>query len=270
MPAPDAPRGFVRPDGLPIADTLANLLDDHRQYYAANLTEMGKAPANFQTWTGSTTDGKSSTDDCGGWARSDPAAAAEIGQIAGGPNFANLGRLGCDATNSLMCVEVNYTTPLAAPTPQAGKLAFVSAAAFTPSSGLAAANALCSAEKSGAIALLATSTRSAKSLLTGSYVRADGVPIDFYGPFGDVDEATGIWQHADGSYVKPTAEQTPARVWAGSQVFNSTPVPAMHDCGDWSSASGTGDVGFIEAGQPAWGGNKANCSTPLPVYCVQP
>jgi hypothetical protein len=167
----------------------------------------------------------------------------------------------------LTCVQVNYAKPLDAPAPSSGKLVFVSKATFTPGTGLASADTLCDNEKAGAKALLATSTRSASSLLSGSYVRADGVPIDL----GNMMTASrsGIWVHADGSYVQPV-ETSAVLVWNGSQNFNSMPVQMAHTCGNWASTNGIGDVGFTVAGTPAWGIVKQSCATALPLYCYEP
>src|SRR5262249_5152615 len=269
-------RGFTRTDGLPIADTISDLLDEHRIWYAADLTDGNKPSMDNQAWTGSTVYGQASTDDCAGWTRGDAAAAAQIGQVHGGPNLANVGRVGCDAMNVLFCFETDRDEPLPAPQKQTGKLVFLSMGGFMPTMGLAGADDICNAEKPGGtsgpgqfVALLATSTRSAKSLLTGTYVRADGIAIDFFGPFGDASLTTGVWVHGDGSYAVAPREESPIRIWNGSQAFGAVPVPAAHTCGDWSVSTGMGDIGFASAGAPAWGANKANCTAALSLYCAE-
>jgi hypothetical protein len=267
-------RGFARVDGLPIADTQMDLLETHKMWYAANLTEAGKAATMGTFWSGSSATGHAGTDDCSGWTRSDNAAAGQVGQIAGAANFANVNRVGCDNMNPLMCVEVDSLSAITPPTPMTGKLAFLSKGTFTPSQGLDAANALCNGEKPAAvsgpvIALLATSGHSAKSLLTGSYVRADGIPLAFYGGFGDSSEPTGIWVHGDGSYAEPAGDQTPIRIWTGSGIFGNVPVGTGHNCGDWTPGAGMGDIGFPIAGAGAWSGKTALCGQALQLYCVE-
>jgi hypothetical protein len=150
----------------------------------------------------------------------------------------------------------------------------LSKGSFTPSSGLSAAYTLCDGEKPASVtgpvvALLATSARSAKSLVAGSYVRADGITIDVSGAFGDLADSAGIWVHADGSYAAPPIDGTPLRVWNGAQGFAAAPPVVGHTCGDWSATAGMGDVGYVTAGALAWGAAKASCSTPLPIYCVE-
>jgi hypothetical protein len=280
-------RGFVRPDGLPIADTVADLLDTHRVWYAANLTETGVPTTQMfaQIWTGSTADGMAASATCGDWIKNTTTVFGNVGFAESGPAFSHaLQSDSCSGKLPLYCVEVDHTDPLPAPPPVPGKLAFLSSGTFTPSMGLAAANALCDGEKPASatgtvVALLATSSRSAKSLLTGAaYVRPDGIPINSirgfvlggmtFGTFGTKIEPSGIWQHGDGSYALPEGGGRDL-VWNGAAVFDGMPQAPGHTCGDWSLATGFGDVGRASAGAEAWGNTMGPCDAPLPVYCIE-
>ncbi|HEX9491914.1 MAG TPA: hypothetical protein VGA33_01510, partial [Thermoanaerobaculia bacterium] len=76
---------------------------------------------------------------------------------------------------------------------------------------------------------------------------------------------SGIWQHANGSYVTGIDN-----VWTGS----STPsVTGTHTCTDWStnSAATTGSFGTSnELDVFWWDGFSIACSNSFSVYCLEP
>jgi hypothetical protein len=261
-------RGFVRPDGLPVADTVDDLLVLHRMWYAADLTETGVVSPNGNAWTGSNFTGDGGTSDCGGWIKSDAGTAGDVGMVHASANFANTSSVGCDEMLPLICVQTSRVQQLDSPPPSSGKLVFLSTGKFTPSQGLSAANAICAGETppqatGPVVALLATSSRSAKSLLAiDTYVRPDGIPIDAFG-----DSASAGWVHHDGSYAAPEPG-LPLAVWNGSQVLGATPMADNHTCGDWSTTQGMGDASFPNAGE-VWGTFKAACTRPLALYCIE-
>jgi hypothetical protein len=238
-------RGWVRPDGLPVANLADDLAHTHL-LYPPRLDEFGDdLGGDTLIWTGSdTTSGwHSSWGTCEEWTSDAGDAAQGWGQQAegfsthGGANCASLRRLACLGTD-------RFESVVAAPTPGA-RLAFVSSQSLIPGGGLAAADAICQQDADDAgfdgsfRALLATSTASALSRFntTGApWARPDGAMIvtraeDLAG----AELLTAITRRAEGAPVLGF------NAWATADID----VPATSTCGDWTTTSGTGSTGSI-------------------------
>jgi centrosomal CEP192-like protein len=112
------------------------------------------------------------------------------------------------------CFDVSHITTLTV-TPASGRIAFVSRESFATMLGLSSADTLCHSEATAGglsnptqfLAMLSTSTASAASrfdlsAMSPSYVRPDGIEIaDAPTIAAGSTLDSGIWQHADGSYV---------------------------------------------------------------------
>ncbi|MDD5307455.1 MAG: hypothetical protein PHU25_09060 [Deltaproteobacteria bacterium] len=244
-------RGWVRTDGLPFADEVSDLTAGVI-WYPPRLDELGNEvdPLTFVS-TGTSPDGTAHADLlCNDWTYADAGVAgdagvtgdAEIGSAYGGTDiWTNWGNAACDIPRALYCFGIGNDTPVA-PQPQSGRIAFVSAAAFMPGGGLAAADARCQAEAAAASlagtfrALLAAGSASAASRFSAAgaaWVRRDGVPVAssaaaFLG--GELPVAA-IALAADGkTYLGNTG------VWSGAAAVDETPGADM-TCSDWTAAT---------------------------------
>jgi hypothetical protein len=99
------------------------------------------------------------------------------------------------------------------------------------------------------------------------YVRPDGIEIaDAPTIAAGSTLDSGIWQHADGSYVTEFAAAT----WTGSAAPNVVgTLPAT--CQDWMTTNGadTGSEGVSNVTDVWWNsGMSTSCAEPLSVYCL--
>jgi hypothetical protein len=226
-------RGWVRSDGSPFADTVADLqsakifnppcLDETgSQIGAAERVAVGVPNTVF---------------DCAHY--TDPTLRVETGDpyfVSG--TWQDGGNLSCSQALHVYCFGMTNDAPLVV-TPQAGRRAFVSVQSFTPGGGLAAADAVCASDAQLAglsgtfLALLATSTAgaTARFSLTGpTWVRMDGIPI---APT-PLAFATNQWTTA----IAVTA----AGAYVDVEVFGAFSLSAassqMSTCNDWTDATG--------------------------------
>jgi hypothetical protein len=106
------------------------------------------------------------------------------------------------------------------------------------------------------------------SATSAVYLRPDGIEIaDAPTLAAGATLNSGIWQHADGTYVTEFA----AAVWTGSttpNVVGSLPVT----CEDWTATSGseTGSVGVSNVTDTWWNSAATtSCVESLPVFCLE-
>jgi hypothetical protein len=286
-------RGFVRLDGLPLGDTVADLFVDHRLYYPVLLDENGDRPwlGGRAAWVGQVRDSFGLT--CGDWTSNDiegPQGAA--GAVGGGPGiwldgyFANCsygpGNPG-GFHLGLYCFMVDHTAPVAAPVAPAGaKRIYATRDSFTPGGGIAAADQLCADRRPpgvGAVkALLATTQAPASARLApaATYVRPDGVVVgtgaELVAAASYAQLHAGVWQLADGSY-----DDANRSAWTGSGPSYDeldTAATVGSSCNDWTdgTASGSASVGMLnEIDHRFW---TQSLSVPCnegghPLYCVE-
>ena len=168
-------RGWVRVDGAPVADSSVALFQT--PWHSIAIDENGAEVAFGEVWRMNT--------GCQDWMSAQP---GDVGRrydtrrawahLSGG------GERACDTTGYLRCAEIGASVAIQ-PSFAAGRGAFTTDAAWMPSSGLAAADALCAAEavaagRSGTYrALLATTGASAISRFSDGppWVRSDGMPL---------------------------------------------------------------------------------------------
>jgi len=270
-------RGWIRPDGLPVADTAADFASG-RIFHPPRLhADASKSDPDTAVWTGSAPGGVvMGANHCTNWTAGGDGAVGF--SDAGGYNFVNGVVSNCNgAERYLLCMGVDQDAPVV-PTPKPGRLAFVSTASFDPSSGLAGADALCTSDAVAAglpggsyKALLATDAESAQSRFDSAgptWVRPDGVPIvaqpgDLFGL--TTDKLAGISLRADGSVSTSTV------VWTGANNIDSTGFGT--NCSGWTSNSGDGAFAFTSrtgSGTFWHQFDTANCAIDVyPVYCLQ-
>ena len=206
----------------------------------------------------------------------------EIGLVVSGPfGWSDAGAFPCDVTEPsgplLYCFDTSHIAPLGI-TPVTGRIGFVSTGTFDPSTGIAAADAICQSEAAAAalpnattfLSLLSTSTASAASRFNVSagsepFVRPDGIEIAAAPTLAAGTLDSGIWQNADGTYV--TAGTTLA--WTGS---TNPSTLGSHTCNNWitKSASITGSVGDSSRTDFWFNDGATACSGSSVVYCLEP
>jgi hypothetical protein len=264
-------RGFMRMDGAPIGDTIANLISG--PIWVPVVFDENGMPWLQRVWTG-TQAGGTRSNDCTNWTGvgsgffGDPYGGAVRWYYLGAAPACGCGGL------SVYCAMTDKSSSIS-PVPVAGKKIWLSQAHFASGGGLAAADAQCDGDKPAGVgaakALLATTTTPASALLGAdvTYVRPDGILVgkgaDMADPMG---LHSGIWQHSDGSYAT-TEEQ----VWSGSLGVDKTGTVAS-TCNDWMNNTGgmpfmglplfaSGDWWHVEP--PA-----ADCTQQAKLYCFEP
>jgi hypothetical protein len=222
-----ASRGWVDLTGTPIADRAIDL--DARNLNPLRVSELGTpiGGAARYAFRGNT------VDNCSDWTSNGSAQALAI-ELDG--SWLNDSFLGCsDNTVELICAETGHNTSVL-PIVEPGRIAFVTQAAWMPTGGLTAADAICQGEANAAgligdfDALLTTTTATAESRFMSSglpWQRVDGVRIT-----ATADQLVGassaaVWD----SFIARTAtnDVTDARIWYGSASAN---------CNNWLGAAG--------------------------------
>jgi hypothetical protein len=267
-------RGFIRVDGLPIADTAADL--NGRMIYPIALDEVGYGPVGKPVWTGMDGFGMRSGNDCAVW--SSTSGMGTAGFANDGPGgWMFTGPDGCDEIAGLYCFENDRTDPVPPPAAVAGKRIYLTVGGFAPGGGIAAADAFCDGEKpagAGSVkALVATTTRAASELVSPDtlYVRPDGVPVGTGRELAAGGQQfantlrTGPWQNGDGSYpfYAPFT-------FTGASSF-SAPGTAADTCDDWTSTAGNGLIGLAYSSGVEWFVTQTPfpCTGMYSLYCVE-
>jgi hypothetical protein len=176
-------RGWVRADGAPFADTIADIVSGHI-FYPPARDEYGSRLQTYLAATGTRSDGThgSSCNDL-----TNTAGLVTVGDNTGStqrwtdtyPDF-------CESNQAIYCFGIDRQVPLVITPPSPARLAFVTAAQWTSGGGLASADALCQTEASASslpngtyLAALATTSATAQSRMAAGapWVRVDGIPF---------------------------------------------------------------------------------------------
>lgn len=275
-------RGFVRPDGKPFADQVSNIAAGII-LNPLNLDESGIDVGRQSVWTGTTDAGTvNNSASCADWTIGTGISFGEQGVSTGGAGAwsDDAVETGCNSPAHIYCFDTSHVSTLSV-TPASGRIAFVSKGSFATSQGVPSADALCQSEAAAAglpnsaqfLALLATSTASAASrfdlsAMSPPYVRPDGIEIADAPTLAAGDSLnSGIWQHADGSYVTEFA----ASAWTGSTSPNVVGTLST-TCQNWSTTFGadTGSEGVSNVTDIWWNsGASTSCAVSRPVYCLE-
>jgi hypothetical protein len=272
-------RGWVRPDGSPFGDTLSGIVTSQQVLNPPALDENG-ALVSSAVWTGSDGAGSPFGMDCSGWTSPSASTNGATGTPTAGPALWLQGgnfMASCNSLLHLYCFSVDKNAALTY-THASGKRIWVSQETWVPSGGIAAAHSFCDAEKPAGVlvvkALLDTTSASATQFLTMSqtYVRPDGIVVGTGARIADPTSnlPSGIWQHADGTYVA-------GRVWTGNAGgIGSTCAAAMAHtctCDNWQPTAGaTGYFGHGGQTSSVWftiASSAAMCTNPRGLYCVE-
>lgn len=265
-------RGFVRVDGAPFADTVADLTAG-KLFSPLRVTETGTVISDVGVMTGTLAQGTVGTDTCSDWTGVGSALGGAV--RFGPPTWTSFLSISCATPRRIYCFMKTRST-VVAPSPASGKRIFLTDSTFLPGNGTP--DALCESEKpagtGSVVALLARSTAAAATLLAPAttYVRPDGTAVGtgqdlidtgFFQVGNPEFLASGAWQTASGSYVG-------GLVWTGSTNVSNVPL-ASETCNDWTTSIGNGNRGDASStGSGYWDGGTSACgANNLRLYCIE-
>lgn len=282
-------RGWIRPDGRPVADRPADLFYPNAPLAPLRIAADGSDQGPVSAWSASGNDGVYKTvangTDCNGWTSGSDTLLAWYGFANTTAEWLDRGtRWACSSQAHIYCLQVDHNTPLSVGAyAENGRRMFVSSGTFSVSSGLAGADALCAADAAsnsalnGAtfLAFLATDGSSAASRFSPSatpIIRLDGLRIaDNFSALISNDLIHPPTLRIDG-------EAYSWRVATGAATPTDSGMAAT-TCNSWSTAaSGNLTEGFSYStsrneGDRRWFGNTgstcANHSNTVPVYCLE-
>jgi hypothetical protein len=268
-------RGWVRPDGAPFTDSIADLFGG-RILFPPILTELGDEVSIESVATGTFDDGNASLS-CFDWTSAD--YVYQTGHPrAGSHGWAEHEVMSCaDPEAHLYCLGIDYRAPIQLTRRPGDRAAFISASAWDPSGGVSAADALCQEEAnlSGVLgefrAFLATTTSSATGrfdLTMMPWSRTDGVPL----VDDPVDVSLGLLSaltvQADGR-----THAGHASVWTGVLRDPSGLGTLDSTCMDWTTSSSTSmaSVGAASLTTGEWFDDldPVRCNERHRLYCFQ-
>lgn len=267
-------RGWIRRDGKPFVDTVADLITG-RLFHPLRIDETGADTTQQTVATATEPTGTLDPQDCSGL------MGGTLERIATGVSDATRDRwthngsmeAQCDAQVRLYCFGIDRHAPVV-PVPAARRLAFVSTP-WQPSGGRVAADAVCAVDAAAAglsgtfVALLAISGESAGARLPTNglpWSRVDGIPLAATTEeviAGRIDASLNLT--ADGVHLGDTL------AWTG--ITGSTLLSAAaNNCFDWTQNSGsTANAGNLVRTNDLWYRSQSgvSCSSERRLYCFE-
>jgi hypothetical protein len=267
-------RGWIRPDGSPFADTVADIAAG-RIFNPPSLDENGVRASGAVVITGTGVNGRAdAVQNCGDWTE------GATGKALAGTTDGTTGvwtaftTIACGTEAHIYCFGVDRVATVAPPTPQ-GKLAFLSDEPFAVGGGLTAADAQCQGEADAAglagafRALLASSGTAASSRVGANggvvWSRLDGVALN----------AGGAGTFFDAGTMLAPLNVTSRKNYMDARVFTGAAKPDVpgsdaQTCGNWVGGSGAivGRANYI----PWWfaTGTPTPCTEgAVDIYCFQ-
>jgi hypothetical protein len=264
-------RGWVRTDGVPVADRLDELLARGPRVPIAvseNMTSFATASPAFVR-TGTTLAGPAPNRNCNDWSTTDAGTFGLSGElVAGGNEFTHVAERDCSEAQRLLCFErgKQVEVPASAATLP---IVFVTSGTWLPNGGFAGADSLCTMEASGSLPgrtfrAVITDEGSLSARFPGQastvFARPDGVVVGTVLAPG-TPRSTFINVTASG------AVNLANRVWTGSDRGLPSDQQA---CGNWSNTGAVGVVGApYSSVATAFDLELINCTTPHPIYCAE-
>jgi hypothetical protein len=299
-------RGWVRMDGLPFADTAAELFDGFQMSYYAACDELGvqvptpltarAAGQALNILTGTLADGSASADHCNDWTSSANDVSFQIGRAASGPSaWLETDSVACGSTLEyrVVCMGVTRSTPLPpapalASLPAGFKQIWVTNTEYVP--GSTTPDEKCQSERppgvASAVAFITYTDRAAAAVLdpAATYRRPDGMLVGTGDDVANMDIFTAPWIRADGAVSLPAAVSPPAALspsaegmaaaWTGATSGPTLTALASENCDDWqlSDPARVGALGNSLQGSIRFfvTGVTATCDSPRRLYCVEP
>ena len=267
-------RGWIRPDGLPVADTIASL-ENSQLWYPPSLDETGAVVLNFVRT------GQTPTLTCNDWTSNASTLYGSGGATPAEGTFWQVGNAEfCNSQAPFYCFGTDFNVPIALTAQNGlstGRHVFTTVATFSGAfGGTGAADLQCQTEASNAglanatrfKALLATTTASPSSRfdLTGApWVRPDGV-LTATTPTAFMNN-TLLAPFSRGADATPNGQLA----WIGTSTM-STVGTAANTCNNWSTAStaSNGWVSYAQSGAPFGGSSYArSCDGPYALICLE-
>jgi len=269
-------RGWVRLDGKVLADAQSSFINASSPAWLNPVAfdERGKEVVEDGYLLTGTQPNGTLGNNCNSWSGS----GSFFGGLShgGGKGWTAASNYTCSTSGRLLCLMKGRTAPLTIPDPPSGaRKLFLSNGMYTPGAGTTP-DAHCSAELSGAKALIATTTTTAGSLLNAStvYVRPDGIVIGTGAQIVAGQLQSGLWQHLDGTYaIGSDLSFTP---WTGATTLLDLGTTSS-TCADWSSGTtGSPYVGeslasrLEERTRYWWYYGSGGCGQARALYCFEP
>lgn len=230
-------RGWIRPDGVAVADTLDELVTG-RERNPINVGADGSLVTATLVFSGTAFGGlRVMGETCSDWTSTLVTGATVNPQRQDRQSF----NYSCAFPGRLICFETGRVVPIA-PAPEAGRVAFVSRSGYTGTGGAAALDAGCQAD---AVAAGFSGTFGAAAGLTSSAITArfPGDAVPWRRPDGTLITSTAsalfdgsrrrsfIHQHADGEYIT-----TLGALYVSTGVQDAlAPASSNDNCDDWTS-----------------------------------
>jgi hypothetical protein len=268
-------RGWIRTDGKPFVDTLADLEVGHI-LHPPRLDEKGQ-PVEGIALTGTGANGRLAGPHCAGWTDASLDEFPFGGDPGGGSAmFSIYYSLGCGQPAHLYCLGVGVDRPLPPPT-VSGRMAFMSTRPWSAAGGLSSADELCQSEAGTASlpgtykALLAANGASAASRFNTAglpWIRPDGYPV------APTAAETFSRSHFDVA-INVNADATTFFdnycVWSGAQTVNGA-GGSLSTCQDWSTTDATGrsgSAGMTKLASVFGQFGDTPCSSNCQIICLQ-
>jgi hypothetical protein len=269
-------RGWVRPDGQPVADTVDDIVAG-AMFYLPQLDEYGAPVTLTEVVTGTLMNGTVAPQTCGDWTST--ARYAQAGRPdAGMPGWTDaFVALPCTSSLPLYCFGVDRVA-LVRPASVTGRRAFVTSGTWASGGGLASADAACQAEADAAPATAG-----------GTYLALLGT--DTASPISRFDTSGLPWQRVDGVFLVERAvdlassdlaapfDVTATGAHALSFVLTSAGAPdqiGVQTCKNWQSTAkadmwhyGASTILGPEFYDDLQGSGGAYCSGGGRLYCLE-
>jgi hypothetical protein len=253
-------RGWIRPDGLPFADTAADIAAGNL-FYPPRIDELqqDQGMTSMTAATGTQADGTQDPGECFGC----PSMA--LGAIDGGAvAWTDNSSVTSSSTFNYYCFQIDHLA-VVAPVDTHTNRVFLSSEAVGGNATLSVLDQTCQHDDGSAVAFVATSTAAATARLMaghGPWIRPDNV----------VAISSDTKQLLAPIEVTPAGTHVPAQVWGGSLNMTATGSTGS-TCNNWTSGSGSGITGLANRSTNVdsfSSGLNLSCTGSAHLYCVEP
>ena len=257
-------RGWVRVDGKPFADTIADVTNERLFWYPIERDESNQLQ-HIKSWTGTSPDGQMAANEhCNDW-QSD--SAQDIGTVGSASDIYGTwtahSKDNCSIQRSLLCFGIDHNTVVDPPQPVSGRYAFTAPVVELPA-GRAQFDAACAQQATDAklpgsyLALISTRQEAATdrfNLDGPTWISVNGIPL--------LNKASDLAAMGVKFVVGPAhtadGKKAPLYAWLGAEQPNQISSQET-DCDDWMNTQHIQGARGVRTHAPggAW---------QTPVYC---